>query len=166
MRDVFGEPGSDGSGELGRERPSDWRQSALLGIDFEPREALDEAKSLGELKKEREARDRCAKVVSTCAEDSSRDGGGSTRGGDGVKSEVNALVSDLSQAPKSGVDSHGKEGASERAALEDSAKTEKEKNEGTAGSGVSKNTGVKSTGEIEEATWHAVALEDSEHESV
>ena len=50
--------------------------------------------------------------------------------------------------------------------MEDPAKNEKEKNEGTAGSGVSKNTGVKSTSEIEEATWHAVALEDSEHESV
>ena len=147
MRDVFGEPCSNGSGELGRERPSDWRQSALLGINFEPREALDEAKALGELEKEREARDRCAKVVSTCAEDSSRDGGGGTRGGDGVKSEVNALVSDLSQEPKSRVDGHGKEGASERAALEDSAKNEKEENEGATRGGVSKNAKSKEHGQ-------------------
>ena len=97
LGNVLSEPRCDGSGEVGSEGLSDRRQSALLWVNGEPREALNEAEALGELKEEREARDRSAKVVRTGAHDSSRDRGRSTRSRDGAESEVNALVSDLSQ---------------------------------------------------------------------
>jgi len=166
LRDVLGKPSADAGSKLGSERAGDRRQSALLGIYFKAREALNELEAHGERDAEFEGEDGSAKVVRTGAQDSSRDGGRSSRGGDGIEREVDALVSSLSKEAKGGVNGHGEESASEGASLENTAKDIEEKRERAAKGGKSKDAVVKGVGEVDKATGHAIALENSEHEGM
>ena len=96
LGDVLSKPSADGGSELGGERASYRRQSALLGVNFETREALDEIEALGELEEERETSKSSTKVVRAGAKDSSRDGGGGTRGGNTGLASTSCMRTDRS----------------------------------------------------------------------